>query len=85
MERIDVILAAESSIQEPENPRKLEQFQQAVEYKDVNFSYNESKQVLKNINLVIPKGKTVALVGQSGSGKSTFVDLLPRFYDVNSG
>ena len=78
-------LAAESSIQEPENPRKLEQFQQAVEYKDVNFSYNESKQVLKNINLVIPKGKTVALVGQSGSGKSTFVDLLPRFYDVNSG
>ncbi len=85
MERIDVILAAESSIQEPEHPRKLEQFQQAIEYKHVDFSYNESKQVLKDINLVIPKGKTIALVGQSGSGKSTFVDLLPRFYDVDRG
>ena len=85
MERIDVILAAESSIKEPENPQKIDQFQQEIVYKQVHFSYNDSKQVLKDINLVIPKGKTVALVGQSGSGKSTFVDLLPRFYDVNQG
>ena len=85
MDRIDVILAAESSIQEPKQPQKIEQFRQEISYQQVTFSYNESKQVLKNINLTIPKGKTVALVGQSGSGKSTFVDLLPRFYDVKQG
>ena len=85
MDRIDVILEAESSIQETKSPIKLEEFKNAVEYKHVHFSYNESKQVLNDINLCIPKGKTIALVGQSGSGKSTFVDLLPRFYDINSG
>lgn len=85
MERIDVILEAESSIREPEQPKELKDFREQIEYKEVTFSYNESKQVLKGINLVIPKGKTVALVGQSGSGKSTFVDLLPRFYDVQQG
>ena len=82
MDRIDVILAAESSIQEPEQPERLQQFTSNIEYRHVDFSYNSSKQVLKDICLTIPKGKTVALVGQSGSGKSTFVDLLPRFYDV---
>ncbi len=85
MERIDVILEAESSIREPKQPKELKEFREQIEYKGVTFSYNESKQVLKGINLVIPKGKTVALVGQSGSGKSTFVDLLPRFYDVQQG
>lgn len=85
MERIDVILEAESSIREPEQLKELKEFREQIEYKGVTFSYNESKQVLKGINLVIPKGKTVALVGQSGSGKSTFVDLLPRFYDVQQG
>lgn len=85
MDRIDVILNAESSIQEPIQPKKLTQFNNQIEYKDVEFSYNESKKVLKRINLTIPKGKTIALVGQSGSGKSTFVDLLPRFYDVQKG
>lgn len=85
MDRIDVILAAEPSIQEPVLPKTIERFQKQIEYKDVCFSYNDSKQVLNNINLIIPKGKTIALVGQSGSGKSTFVDLLPRFYDVNQG
>lgn len=85
MDRIDVILNAESSIQEPVHPQKLTQFNNQIEYKDVEFSYNESKKVLKRINLTIPKGKTIALVGQSGSGKSTFVDLLPRFYDVQKG
>ncbi len=85
MDRIDVILNAESSIQEPVHLQKLTQFNNQIEYKDVEFSYNESKKVLKRINLTIPKGKTIALVGQSGSGKSTFVDLLPRFYDVQKG
>lgn len=85
MDRIDVILAAESSIQEPEQPERLQQFTGNIEYRHVDFSYNSSKQVLKDICLTIPKGKTVALVGQSGSGKSTFVDLLPRFYDVTRG
>ena len=85
MERIDVILYAESSVKESENPQKINDFQQDITYKNVSFSYNGNKQVLKNINLRIPKGKTIALVGQSGSGKSTFVDLLPRFYDVNQG
>lgn len=85
MDRIDMILVAESSIQEPANPQTLDNFKNKIEYKQVGFAYNESIQVLKNISLTIPKGKTIALVGQSGSGKSTFVDLLPRFYDVNSG
>lgn len=85
MERIDVILAAESSIKETSSPQSLDKFNDRIEYKRVGFSYNDSKQVLKDINLTIPKGKTIALVGQSGSGKSTFVDLLPRFYDVKSG
>lgn len=85
MDRIDVILNAESAIQEPKTPKKLLQFSHQIEYKNVEFSYNESKTILKGISLVIPKGKTIALVGQSGSGKSTFVDLLPRFYDVQKG
>lgn len=85
MDRIDVILNAESTIQEPTHPKKLSQFTNQIEYKNIEFSYNSSKTVLKGINLIIPKGKTIALVGQSGSGKSTFVDLLPRFYDVQKG
>lgn len=85
MDRIDDVLKAESSIKEPEQPEVVKDFGQAIEYRDVCFAYNENKQVLKNVNITIPKGKMVALVGQSGSGKSTFVDLLPRFYDVQSG
>lgn len=85
MERIDVILAAESSIQEPAHPRPIANFNSQIEYRHVSFSYNGTKQVLRDINLTIPKGKTIALVGQSGSGKSTLVDLLPRFYDVTEG
>lgn len=85
MERIDVILAAESSIKEAQHPKHLDTFRDCIEYKNVCFSYNESRQVLHEISLTIRKGQTVALVGQSGSGKSTFVDLLPRFYDVDSG
>jgi len=83
MERIDKILSAENNIQSPENPVKLS-FNEKIEYKGVWFKYR-NQWVLEDINLEIPKGKTVALVGQSGSGKSTMVDLLPRFYDINEG
>lgn len=85
MDRIDDILQAESTIKEPEHPLVHSEFTQAIEYKNVTFSYSDSQTVLKDISLVIPKGKTIALVGQSGSGKSTFVDLLPRFYDIQQG
>jgi len=83
MERIDKILSAESNINDPANPVKLT-FNEKIEYKGVWFKYKNTW-VLEDINLVIPKGKTIALVGQSGSGKSTMVDLLPRFYDINEG
>lgn len=85
MDRIDDVLKAESLINEPEKPVIINDFKDKIEYKNVYFSYNDSKQVLKNVNVTIPKGRMVALVGQSGSGKSTFVDLLPRFYDVQGG
>ncbi len=84
MQRVDKILQAENSMEISENPAPIKDLKDKIVYKDVSFKY-ESEYVLKHINLVIPKGKTVALVGQSGSGKSTLVDLLPRFYDVTEG
>ena len=85
MERIDKILLAEVEIQDPEQPKTLKNgFQHAIEFRDVSFRYGE-KWVLRHINLKIEKGKTVALVGQSGGGKSTLVDLIPRYYDVQEG
>ena len=83
MGRVDKILKAESDINDPIDPKPIS-LQKQIEYKNVWFKY-QNDWVLKNVNLTIPKGKTVALVGQSGSGKSTLVDLLPRFYDVNEG
>ncbi len=83
MDRVDKILKAESDINDPIDPKPIS-LQKQIEYKNVWFKY-QNEWVLKNVNLTIPKGKTVALVGQSGSGKSTLVDLLPRFYDVNEG
>lgn len=83
MERVDKILQAERTILDPEQPKPIA-LREAITYRDVWFKYQD-QWVLKNINLTIPKGKTVALVGQSGSGKSTLVDLLPRFYDVTQG
>ncbi|MCD8194139.1 MAG: ABC transporter ATP-binding protein/permease, partial [Tannerellaceae bacterium] len=83
MERVDKILQAESNIKDPESPREIA-LNKEIAYTDVWFKYQHDW-VLKGINLVIPKGKTIALVGQSGSGKSTLVDLLPRFYDVTKG
>lgn len=83
-DRIDDILSANVAIQEKDNAHSINEVAGGVEYRNVTFAYNEAP-VLKNVNVNIPKGQTIALVGQSGSGKSTFVDLLPRFYDVLEG
>ena len=85
MERVDKILKAENKIMEIPNPKPLNGLEEQVEFKDISFSYDGKKEVLQHINLTVPKGKTVALVGQSGSGKSTLVDLLPRYHDVQEG
>ena len=90
MERIDKILQAEVEIKDKENPEHIASFEHQIEFRHVSFAYTDNKSdeliyVLRDINLVIPKGKTVALVGQSGSGKSTMVDLIPRYYDVQEG
>ena len=84
MERIDKILLAENTIKEVEHPKHIASFEHQIEFRHVSFRYGE-KWVLQDINLVIPKGKTIALVGQSGGGKSTLVDLIPRYYDVQEG
>ena len=85
MDRIDFILKAENPIKEPANPKPMTSFDKEIELRDVSFSYIEGRPVLKHINLKVPKGKTIALVGQSGSGKSTLVDLIPRYHDVKEG
>ena len=85
MERVDKILKAENKIVEIPNPKPLNGLEEQVEFKDISFSYDGKKEVLQHINLTVPKGKTVALVGQSGSGKSMLVDLLPRYHDVQEG
>ena len=90
MERIDKILQAEVEIKDKENPEHIASFEHQIEFRHVSFAYTDNKSdeliyVLRDINLVILKGKTVALVGQSGSGKSTMVDLIPRYYDVQEG
>lgn len=84
MERVDKILQAEVAIHDPEKPVALNGFKHQIEFRHVSFKY-EQQWVLRDINLVIPKGKTIALVGQSGSGKSTLLDLIPRYYDVQEG
>ena len=90
MERIDKILQAEVEIKDKETPEHISSFEHQIEFRHVSFAYTDHKNgelvyVLKDINLVIPKGKTIALVGQSGSGKSTMLDLIPRYYDVQEG
>ena len=96
MERIDKILMAENSIKDPAEPKHLPSFEREIEFRHVSFAYRKVEggkgkeegdlhYVLKDVNLVIPKGKTIAIVGQSGSGKSTLVDLIPRYYDVQEG
>ena len=100
MERIDKILMAENTIKEVEHPKHIASFEHRIEFRNVCFAHKETGRqgvqgvqdntselhyVLRDINLTIPKGKTIALVGQSGSGKSTLVDLIPRYYDVQEG
>ena len=85
LERIDRILDAESNIKEVDNAQQIINFQSVIRYEDVCFAYQSDRQVLKHICLDIHKGQTVALVGQSGSGKTTMADLIPRFYDPQHG
>lgn len=85
MERVDKILKAENPIKEPAHPTELKQMKEGIEFKNITFSYDGKREVLKHVNLSVPKGHTIALVGQSGSGKSTLVDLLPRYHDVQQG
>ncbi|MDE6367425.1 MAG: ABC transporter ATP-binding protein/permease, partial [Muribaculaceae bacterium] len=85
LERVDKILSAKNDIVDPANPKHIESLRGEINYSDVTFSYDGEVQVVKNVDLHIPAGATVALVGQSGSGKSTMADLLPRFYDVKGG
>lgn len=85
MDRIDFILKAENPIKELAKPEELNSFENEVELRDVSFHYQEGREVLRHISLTVPKGRTIALVGQSGSGKSTLVDLIPRYHDVSSG
>ncbi|MGZ3940658.1 MAG: ABC transporter ATP-binding protein [Bacteroidia bacterium] len=86
-ERINKILNADNTITEIKNAPELNSFLQKIEFKNVSFAYTKGDEghVLKNINLIIPKGKTIALVGQSGSGKTTLTDMIARFYDCNEG
>lgn len=84
MERVDKILMAENAIKEPPRPKHIHTFEHRIEFRDVSFRYGQ-KWILRHINLTIEKGKTIALVGQSGGGKSTLVDLIPRYYDVQEG
>lgn len=83
-DRIDMVLKADVSIKEKADARTVNSLEHSIEYRDVTFAYHD-RPVLKKVSLEIPKGKTIALVGQSGSGKSTFVDLLPRLYDIQQG
>ena len=85
IERVNTILTAVNDITEVENPESINGFKDKIEIKGLHFSYDDSREILTDINLTVPKGKMIALVGQSGSGKSTLVDLIPRYYDVDKG
>lgn len=85
VERISEILNRESEITESSSQVEMKTFKKLIEYRNVNFSYNGSEKVLKNINITIKKGEKIALVGSSGSGKTTMVNLLERMYDTSSG
>jgi subfamily B ATP-binding cassette protein MsbA len=84
MLRVEELLVTVSQVKEIENGKELHGFNRSIEFKNVSFKYGDAV-ILKNIDLIIPKGKTVALVGSSGAGKSTLADLVPRFHDVSSG
>ncbi|HOL00338.1 MAG TPA: ABC transporter ATP-binding protein [Paludibacteraceae bacterium] len=84
LERIDRILTTPNTIKEPASPMPMKPFSDKIEFRNISFRY-KTEWVLRDINITIPKGKTIALVGQSGSGKSTLLDLLPRYYDPQKG
>lgn len=84
-ERFLEILNTKPEIEDSEDAEELTDVQGEIRFCNVSFSYNDKTEVLRNINLTIPKGKTVALVGPSGSGKTTFCNLIPRFYEVDEG
>lgn len=84
VERIDEVMDAEITITDKADAKEIKSFEKSVEYKNVSFAYG-SEPVLQNIDLTVAKGQTIALVGESGGGKSTMADLLPRFYDVTEG
>lgn len=84
IERIEEVLQAPVTVNDVPNARELRSFEHSIEFRNVSFSY-DGVSILKNINLTIPKGKTIALVGSSGAGKSTLADLIPRFHDVSNG
>jgi ATP-binding cassette, subfamily B, bacterial MsbA len=84
IERIEHLVNEKVEIRDPENPKILHSFEQSIEFKNVSFGYDDV-QILKNINLRVEKGKTIALVGSSGAGKSTLADLIPRFIDAGEG
>ncbi|MEM7105079.1 MAG: ABC transporter ATP-binding protein [Bacteroidota bacterium] len=84
-ERVDELMDAENAIMETENPIPIFEFKKEIEFKSVRFEYEDDTEVLKGINLVVTKGKTIAIVGESGGGKSTLVDLIPRFHDPTGG
>lgn len=85
LERINKILAAENTIKELPNPKKIDTLHDSIQIDHVSFAYTEGRTILNDITITIPKGQTIALVGQSGSGKSTLVDLIPRYHDVSAG
>ena len=85
VERIDTVLKAEVTIAEKPNAVNLEKFEKEIEFKNVGFSYDDGVEVLSDVNLTVKRGKTIAIVGPSGAGKTTLVDLLPRFYDPCQG
>lgn len=85
MDRINVILDAENNIAEPSSPASLKSFEKSIEFRNVHFRYESGREVLHGIDLTIPKGHNVAIVGASGAGKSTLADLIPRFYDPDEG
>ena len=85
VERIDTVLDAEETIAEKPNAVNLEKFEKQIEFQNVGFSYDDGVEVLSDVNLTVKRGKTIAIVGPSGAGKTTLVDLLPRFYDPCEG
>lgn len=85
MERVFSLLEKEPAVLNTKNPKKLDEDIKIIEYKNVSFEYEAGKLALKNVNIKIKAGETIALVGNSGGGKTTFANLLPRFYDVTNG